>query len=136
MRGLLLRAGSYRTGPATPVVTGGSDAAASADRRAIASLRRAGLIVVRPGERFSLAHDFGNAIRGGNDDLRMMQLAVALRRKEFFIPRFLFRTALGQEVVERWTHELETGKAIRWDARLEDARDAIIAGCPHFGDYP
>lgn len=46
--------------------------------------------------------------------------------------RALERTPFGEELVALYRNELEgAGTRIRWDERVQEARDAAIANCPH-----
>jgi hypothetical protein len=42
----------------------------------------------------------------------------------------MWRTPLGEQVVRHYRRELEHGRAIRWDQRLEQARRECLAACP------
>lgn len=113
----LLAAGAPDSDPTPIVPPGPSHDDRTATRRAIATLRTADLIELAP----KTARVTPDTHR---DLLRRM-------KRKYAVLRFARRTALGEEIVARYRHELERpGARIRWHLRLEDARDAALLRCP------
>jgi hypothetical protein len=102
----------------TPIVPpGSSQSDQTATRRAITTLASVGLICVADGSR---------RVSDATDP----QLLQKLNRK-YVVQRFMWRTDLGDEIASEYSAELASpGQRIRWQARLERARDLALARCP------
>ena len=113
----LLAAAAPESEPTPIVPPGPSHDDRTATRRAVATLRKAGLI--------ELAPDAARVTPETHPDLlRRMQ-------RKYTVLRFAWRTPLGEEIVARYRHELERpGTRIRWQLRLGGARDAALLRCP------
>ena len=118
-----------------------SPASQVAIRRSVSSLLQAGLLLV---PKAVLRADGPEAVRAlgakvqdagvvAPGDARLAHAlsdASGTRPKRAVKLRVMWRTPLGEEVVHRYRRELESGRAIRWDRRLEEAREACLAACP------
>ena len=98
-----------------------STAAQTATRRAVASLRRYGLIALM---RVSEADPTPRTLRVADP------AACAVAGRAYMRLRFMRRTSLGEEIAKRYRQELESGGRIRWLVGLDDAREACLAACP------
>ena len=121
-RRLLLAAPSRMDRDAPILPPGPTPAAQGATRRAVASLRQHGLIVL---SRVSADDPTPHTVRTTDP-----ALCAALDR-QYVRVRFMRRTSRGDEIVKRYRQELESGGRIRWATSLDDARDACLAACPN-----
>jgi hypothetical protein len=108
-------------GPASPIVPPGpSHTDQTATRRAVATLRKAGLIIVAPGTARITADD--------------PEAAAYLRQidRKYAVLRFAWRTPFGEEIFKRYRSELESGARLRWQIgdRVNGAKATALAACP------
>jgi hypothetical protein len=114
-----LLAAASPTAAASPIVAlGSSQADQTATRRAIKSLRDAGLIRLSDETRRVTA----------DSDAKLLR---RLHRK-YAVLRFMWRTELGEAVATEYRPELDRpGSRIRWQTgRLDAVRDRALEACP------
>jgi hypothetical protein len=126
-------------GAASPILPEARHSDDVTQRRAIASLRGAGLIVVyAPGKRLLLEVDADDhlarrAPQWTDAEWAIVRLGRGLQRKSI-VPRYSRRTRLGQAIVHEYEPVLrEPGRPIRWDARLDRAMAAARVTCGQCG---
>lgn len=99
---------------------GASQSAQTATRRAVARLVKLKLILVPS----------GTTRLERTDDPDVARLLAVLGRK-YMVIRYAIRTTLGQQIVEYYGPELESGARIRWLDHLEELTQSTLAKCPY-----
>jgi hypothetical protein len=120
-RRTLLRAAAAGDVPVVIVPVGPSQAAQTAERRAVSTLRQYGLITVP---------DYTIRLTPGNDPSGML----SWMERQYVVARFAERTNLGEAVVQCLGAELEAGKRVRWALALDGISKAVASRCPYYPD--